>query len=205
MLSESDILTALRDCFDPEVKLNLVDLGLIYSVATGPDPDSTPAWPRQWVKVTMTLTTPQCPASGLIFEQVHNRLAGIPDIGKVDVDLVWEPKWTPHRISEAGRRQLGIEGLLHLLCENPMQLLPLGVEIVQSDLHLAEEPLHVVEVAGKRPPPGAQRFLLIEERQGCTGGSRHGSGAAPAREQQKAACDQGSGRGKPNPIHGFIL
>ena len=48
MLSESDILTALRDCFDPEVKLNLVDLGLIYAVATGPDPDSTPAWPRQW-------------------------------------------------------------------------------------------------------------------------------------------------------------
>ncbi len=88
MLSETDILTALRDCFDPEVKLNLVDLGLIYGVETGPDPDSTPAWPRQWVKVTMTLTTPQCPASGLIFEQVHNRLAGIPDISKVEVDLV---------------------------------------------------------------------------------------------------------------------
>jgi len=48
------------------------------------------------------------PASGLIFEQVHNRLAGIQQIGKVKVDLVWEPKWTPHRISEAGRRQLGI-------------------------------------------------------------------------------------------------
>lgn len=108
MLTESEILTALRDCFDPEVKLNLVDLGLIYKVETGPDPHSTPKWPRQWVKVTMTLTTPQCPASGLIFEQVHNRLAGIPDIGKVEVDLVWEPKWTPHRISAAGRRQLGI-------------------------------------------------------------------------------------------------
>jgi metal-sulfur cluster biosynthetic enzyme len=108
MLTEADILTALRDCFDPEVKLNLVDLGLIYGVETGPDPDSTPAWPRQWVKVTMTLTTQQCPASGLIFEQVHNRLAGIPDISKADVNLVWEPKWTPYRISEAGRRQLGI-------------------------------------------------------------------------------------------------
>jgi metal-sulfur cluster biosynthetic enzyme len=108
MLTEADILTALRDCFDPEVKLNLVDLGLIYGVETGPDPHSTPAWPRQWVKVTMTLTTQQCPASGLIFEQVHNRLAGIPDISKVNVNLVWEPKWTPHRISEAGRRQLGI-------------------------------------------------------------------------------------------------
>ena len=108
MLAEADILNALRDCFDPEVKLNLVDLGLIYAITTGADPDSTRAWPRQWVKVIMTLTTPQCPASGLIFEQVSNRLAGIPDISKVEVDLVWEPKWTPHRISQAGRKQLGI-------------------------------------------------------------------------------------------------
>src|ERR1017187_7104181 len=99
MLSEADILTALRDCFDPQGKLKNVDLGLIFAVATGPDPGSTPAWPRQWVKVTMTLTTPQCPASGLIFEHVNNRLAGIKDISKVEVDLVWEPKWTAHRIS----------------------------------------------------------------------------------------------------------
>ena len=108
MLTEAEILTALRDCYDPEVKLNLVDLGLIYGITTGPDPDSTKAWPRQWVKVTMTLTTPQCPASGLIFEQVNNRLAGIPAISKVEVDLVREPRWSPHRISEAGRKQLGI-------------------------------------------------------------------------------------------------
>ena len=108
MLSEADIWTALRDCFDPEVKLNLVDLGLIYTVETGPDPNSTPKWPRQWVKVTMTLTTQACPASGLILEQVNNRLASIPEVSRVDVNLVWEPKWTPHRISEAGRQQLGI-------------------------------------------------------------------------------------------------
>jgi len=107
-LSDEDIRTALKDCFDPEVKLNLVDLGLVYDIATEPDPNSTPALPRQRVKVTMTLTTPQCPASGLIFEQVHNRLASIPQISKVDVELVWEPKWTPHRISEAGRKQLGL-------------------------------------------------------------------------------------------------
>ena len=109
MLTEDQILTALRDCFDPEVKLNLVDLGLIYEIETGPDPDSTPAWPRQWVKVTLSLTTPHCPASGLILEQVHNRLAGIQHISKVELNLVWEPKWTPHRISEAGRKQLGLE------------------------------------------------------------------------------------------------
>jgi metal-sulfur cluster biosynthetic enzyme len=108
LLDEDALRTALRDCFDPEVKLNLVDLGLIYAIATEPDPDSTPAWPRQRVKVTMTLTTPQCPASGLIFEQVHNRLLSIPQVSKVEVELVWEPKWTPHRISAAGRAQLGL-------------------------------------------------------------------------------------------------
>jgi metal-sulfur cluster biosynthetic enzyme len=107
MLAEAEIWTALRDCFDPEVKLNLVDLGLIYSVETGADPDSTEDWPRQWVKVTMTLTSDQGPASGLIFEQVNNRLKGIPAIGQVTVNLVWEPRWTPERISPAGHQQMG--------------------------------------------------------------------------------------------------
>jgi len=108
VLTVEDVRTALRECFDPEVKLNLVDLGLIYDVALEPDPHSTPAFPRQRVKVTMTLTTPQCPASGLIFEQVNNRLASIQQVSKVEVDLVWEPKWTPHKISPAGRKQLGL-------------------------------------------------------------------------------------------------
>ena len=56
----------------------------------------------------MTLTTKNCPASGLIMEQIHNRLAGIQQISRVVIDLVWEPKWTAHRISAAGREQLGI-------------------------------------------------------------------------------------------------
>ena len=107
-ITEEEIRTALRDCFDPEVKLNLVDLGLVYNIAVEPDPNATPAFPRQRIKVTMTLTTPQCPASGLIFEQVHNRLASIPQVSKAEVELVWEPKWTPHKISAAGRKQLGI-------------------------------------------------------------------------------------------------
>lgn len=108
MLTESNILTALRDSFDPEVKLNVVDLGLIYAIALEPDPDATPQWPRQRVQVTMTLTTPQCPAREQILEQVQNRLATLRDISHVAVELVWEPQWTPHRISKAGRRQLGI-------------------------------------------------------------------------------------------------
>ena len=54
MLTEPDILAALRDCFDPELKLNLVDLGLIYKIEMSPDPDSTPRWPRQLVDVILT-------------------------------------------------------------------------------------------------------------------------------------------------------
>jgi metal-sulfur cluster biosynthetic enzyme len=108
LLTEADILTALRDCFDPEVKLNLVDLGCIYAIETGPDPDSAPKWPRQWVRVRMTLPTPDAPANGLILDQVNNRLASIPEVSRAEVELVWEPQWTPHRISPAGREQLGL-------------------------------------------------------------------------------------------------
>jgi metal-sulfur cluster biosynthetic enzyme len=107
-LTETDVLTALRDCFDPEVKLNLVDLGLIYDVKLERDIEATPAFPRQKATIRMTLTSPSCPASGLILEQVRNRLSGIPDISSTEIELVWEPKWTPHRISEEGRKQLGI-------------------------------------------------------------------------------------------------
>ena len=56
----------------------------------------------------MTLTTPQCPASGLIFEQVHNRLASIPQVSKAEVELVWEPPWNQGMISEVGKMQLGL-------------------------------------------------------------------------------------------------
>ena len=106
MLPESNILAALCDCYDPETKLNLVDLGLIYSVSTEPDPNSTPAWPRQQVRITMTLTKPDHPARVLILEQAQNRLLGIPQISKVEIDLVWKPRWTPELISQSGRRQL---------------------------------------------------------------------------------------------------
>lgn len=108
MLRELDILTALRDCFDPEVKLNIVDLGLIYDVELEPDPHSTPRWLRQRVKVTMTLTRPDSEYREQILEQVQNRLATIPGLGSIEVELVWEPKWTPHRISATGRQQLGL-------------------------------------------------------------------------------------------------
>jgi len=112
-LTEEDVLTALRDCYDPELPLNLVDLGLIYRVAITPDANAPganiPGVPqRQLVEIDMTLTSPGCPAHQQIIAQVENRLAGIETISKTKVNIVWEPTWGPERLSAAARKQLGI-------------------------------------------------------------------------------------------------
>jgi metal-sulfur cluster biosynthetic enzyme len=107
-LSEEDVFLALRDCYDPEIPVNIVDLGLIYKVMLTADPNSKRAFPRQLVEVEMTMTSQGCPSHVMIMEQVRNRLAGIPEISEVQVNLVWEPAWTPNRISQKAREQLGI-------------------------------------------------------------------------------------------------
>jgi metal-sulfur cluster biosynthetic enzyme len=107
-LSEEDVLKALRDCYDPELPVNIVDLGLIYTVTLSPDANSKRAFPRQRVQVEMTMTSPGCPSHVTIMEHVRNRLAGVPEISEAVVNLVWEPAWTPDRISQKAREQLGI-------------------------------------------------------------------------------------------------
>jgi metal-sulfur cluster biosynthetic enzyme len=107
-LTEEDVISALRDCYDPEIPVNIVDLGLIYKVKVVPDPNSRPSFPRQRVEVEMTMTSQGCPSHVMIMEQVRNRLAGIPEISDSVVNLVWEPAWTPDRISQKAREQLGI-------------------------------------------------------------------------------------------------
>ncbi|HXB62741.1 MAG TPA: metal-sulfur cluster assembly factor [Acidobacteriaceae bacterium] len=108
MLTEPQIRDALRDCYDPEVPLNIVDLGLVYRVTLTDDPDAPGLTPKQKVSIDLTLTSPGCPAHEQIAAQILNRLAGIQGLSKSSVQLVWEPKWNPERISEAGRKQLGI-------------------------------------------------------------------------------------------------
>jgi metal-sulfur cluster biosynthetic enzyme len=113
-LTEDDILAALRDCYDPEVPCNIVDLGLIYNVAVAPDPDAPGAGipgvpPRHSVHIALTLTSPGCPAHTQIVAQIENRLAAFQTISRTSVDLVWQPAWTPHRISPDGRKRLGID------------------------------------------------------------------------------------------------
>ena len=107
-LTEEDVRNALRDIYDPEIPVNIVDLGLVYRVALSLDENSLPFLPRQRVEIELTLTTPGCPAHTVITEQIQNRLAGLQEVSETRVKLVWEPPWTPERISPAAQKQLGI-------------------------------------------------------------------------------------------------
>ncbi len=99
-LGREQILEALRQCYDPEIPVNIVDLGLIYDVQNDAEGN---------VAVKMTLTTPDCPSAQAIPDQVKQRVAGLEQVRDVKVDIVWEPPWNPSMISEAGRKALGIE------------------------------------------------------------------------------------------------
>src|SRR5688572_31988422 len=97
MTQEDLVMEVLKDCFDPEIPLNVVDLGLIYSVKVNPE----------MVDLKITMTSPMCPSHVAISEDIKTKLtdAGFPD---PRIELVWEPAWSPQRISEAGRKALGI-------------------------------------------------------------------------------------------------
>jgi len=99
-LQREKIMDALRQCFDPEIPINIVDLGLIYDVQSDPENN---------VAVKMTLTSQGCPSAQAIPEQVKQRIASIDEVRAVSVEVVWEPAWNPAMISEAGRKALGIE------------------------------------------------------------------------------------------------
>ena len=89
----------LKLVYDPEIPVNIVDLGLVYDVRVE---DAT-------VTIQMTLTSQMCPEARSIPEVVKRRVAAMQGIDDVVVDIVWEPAWTPHRISPEGRRILGME------------------------------------------------------------------------------------------------
>lgn len=97
MIDEESLLTALRTVKDPELNVNVVDLGLVYSVQTREDQ----------VDVEMTLTSPACPAGPEILRGAVTALESVPGIAKANVRLVMSPPWTPDRMSEAARDELG--------------------------------------------------------------------------------------------------
>jgi len=102
--SEEAVWNELKTCFDPEIPVNIVDLGLIYDLAV----EQTPTG-HHTVEVKMTLTAPGCGMGPVIAEDARQKIAGLPTVESAKVHIVWDPQWTPQMISETGRRVLGIE------------------------------------------------------------------------------------------------
>ncbi len=97
-ITEAHIFEALKDVYDPEIPVSVVDLGLIYDVKIIDD----------WVGVKMTLTTPGCGMGGEISNQVRERVLDIPGVHQCDVRLVWEPAWDPSMMSADAKKKLGV-------------------------------------------------------------------------------------------------
>jgi FeS assembly SUF system protein len=93
------IVEKLRTCYDPEIPVNIYDLGLIYEVKVEPSAD---------VYVKMTLTSPMCPAAGTLPGEVEDKIVMLPGVKNVKVDVVWEPTWNKDMMTEAARLQLGM-------------------------------------------------------------------------------------------------
>jgi metal-sulfur cluster biosynthetic enzyme len=98
MPTVDDVYTELRQVYDPEIPVNIVDLGLVYDVRLEPEV----------CKIKMTLTSQACPEARNIPEVVKRRVGEIEGIGACQVEIVWEPAWSPQRISPNGRRILGL-------------------------------------------------------------------------------------------------
>jgi FeS assembly SUF system protein len=92
------VVAALKDIFDPEIPVNIYDLGLIYNVEVS----------EGHVVVTMTLTTPNCPVAETMPTEVELRVGSVPGVGVVDVNLVWEPAWSPANMTDDARLELGM-------------------------------------------------------------------------------------------------
>ncbi|HYY26138.1 MAG TPA: DUF59 domain-containing protein [Candidatus Udaeobacter sp.] len=96
---EAQVQDALRTCFDPEIPVNIYELGLVYDVQV----DSAGV-----VAIKMTLTSPHCPAVQSLPAEIETKVGAVPGVTEVKIDLVWDPPWDPSKMSEAARLQLGM-------------------------------------------------------------------------------------------------
>jgi len=105
VFSEARVWDALKQCFDPEIPLNIVDLGLIYDLRIS-NADGEGLYE---VSVQMTLTAQGCGMGPVIAGDAKQQIEAIPSVKSAEVSIVWEPPWNPHMISESGRQKLGLE------------------------------------------------------------------------------------------------
>ena len=98
-LLEGKVIEALREIYDPEIPVNIYELGLIYDIQIDPD---------RKVHIKMTLTAPACPVAGSLPGEVERKVEAVPEVTSADVELVWEPPWSRDRMSEAALLQLGM-------------------------------------------------------------------------------------------------
>ena len=99
MYTVEEIYDVLRECYDPEIPVNIVDLGLVYDVTIQ----------GGVITVTMTLTAPGCSMGAMIASEIQDKLLGIPGCDDANVEIVWEPAWSPHMMSPAARKALGLD------------------------------------------------------------------------------------------------
>ena len=97
-VDEAQVIEVLRECYDPEIPVNIVDLGLVYDLEIGEGGE---------VRIEMTLTTPGCPLHDAIDGAVQRALGTVPGVNGVQVDLVWAPPWTPEMMSDPAKERLG--------------------------------------------------------------------------------------------------
>jgi FeS assembly SUF system protein len=95
---EEEVIKALKTVYDPEIPVNIYDLGLVYNIAVEDD---------GVVKIRMTLTSPACPVAGSLPPEVQQKVSAIPGVKEAQVDLTWEPPWNPSMMCEAAKLQLG--------------------------------------------------------------------------------------------------
>lgn len=95
---DEDVVRVIKTCYDPEIPVNIYELGLIYQIRVNA---------RGEVKVNMTLTSPNCPAAQSLPAEVKQKVAEINEVTDVNVEIVWDPPWSPSRMSEAARLELG--------------------------------------------------------------------------------------------------
>jgi FeS assembly SUF system protein len=99
----ADVIAAVRTIFDPEMPVNIYDLGLIYDVK---------ADDNGFVSIRMTLTAPNCPVAGILPAQVESKVKAVPGVTGVDLQLVFDPPWHKGMMSEAAKLELGIEDII---------------------------------------------------------------------------------------------